>query len=660
MLRRFRLEQKGRYEKLVIAQRLSDMLDKFLDGRPTSLGIGAEQGGIAEWDDVVIYHSADHWEHLQIKRQTSEFSEKHVDKVVYIETLASRKAAKAEKKDKAEITSTTPDKEESTAPSDDEFDSELEKVLKSLATWQPSEIGVKPAKRTFSLTLPGLEIVIKGKGKEIIKITHLREVWDSCRKDGVNIVELSKRDDKPTQHVYTWLTTWCGFKDWNHVVEKMRMLEIHCIGDESTLEKAALESLDRHFSDSAMTLSVLEAYIADNTTDTNAVSCYTAAKHLQKMLRPSMQTWTQYFVSPIPGNGWAVAGTHDICSIPTVPPCNPAAQIVSHHWAQNIPNRRLRLHAEYVRPNKAPTLPSAILRLALHLKQGSESLLLGEPAWRQGAHNELRSTFGDTERDLDDLHWFDNSDALSCAMKRELSPPADTKIESDDLYKAMNDVVWQQLQVCVSNKLSGIYDHALSVAMAQNWQIWQAELNQDPDARLLLFEQMMYPQTEGINAKHALRIGPRTVELMEAAIIMLLLTCVGLDGAHWSSIAPIGDVLNIALRHWSGEPTDNDGPRLLGEDNLRKLLGQSPPPLVILSGVEQSPTQLLEDGIAEDLEAGLSMAAERQPHLLVTRFQVYRHLRTGTLAKLQAHFQNRRDAWLRARQEAIEACGKGY
>lgn len=101
MIRRFRLEQKGRYEKLVIAQRLSDMLDKFLDGRPTSLGIGAEQGGIAEWDDVVIYHSNDHWEHLQIKRQTSEFSEKHVDKAVYLEALASRKAAKAAKKDEA-------------------------------------------------------------------------------------------------------------------------------------------------------------------------------------------------------------------------------------------------------------------------------------------------------------------------------------------------------------------------------------------------------------------------------------------------------------------------------------------------------------------------------------------------------------------------------
>ena len=659
MIRRFRLEQKGRYEKLVIAQRLSDMLDKFLDGRPTSLGIGAEQGGIAEWDDVVIYHTADHWEHLQIKRQTSEFSEKNVDKAAYLEALASRKQ-KAAKRKKSENQPATPDEEEPETLLDGEFDSELEKVFNSLAHWQPSGIGTMPAKRTFSLVLPGLEIVIKGKGQEIIKITHLREVWDSCRKDGVNISDLSKRDDNPTKLVYTWLTTWCGFKDWTHVVEKMRMVEIYCIGDESTLEKAALESLDRHFSDAVMTLSLLEAYIADNTTDTNAVSCYTAAKHLHKLLRPSIQTWTQYSVSSTPGQGWAVAGTHDIGSTPMVPPCNHAAQIVSHHWAENIPNKKLRVHAEYVRPTKAPTLPSAILRLALHLKKGGESLLLGEQAWRAGADNELRSTLGDTERDLDDLHWFDNPEALSCAMERQLSSLGGTKVESDDLYSAMNDMVWQELQICVANKLNGIDDHDLSLAMLGKWQIWQAGLNKDPGARLLLFERMMYPETEGINPKHALRIGPRTVELMEAAIIMLLLTCVGLGGTDWRSIEPIGDVLSIALRHWSGEPTDNDGPRLLGEDNLRKVLGHSPPPLVILSGVEQSPTQLLEDGMAEDLEAGHSMAAERQPRLLVTRFQVYKHLRTGTLAKLQAHFRKHQDAWLRAREEAIESCGKGY
>lgn len=40
MLRKFRLERKSDYEKLVIAQRLADMLEKFLSGRLAPLSIG--------------------------------------------------------------------------------------------------------------------------------------------------------------------------------------------------------------------------------------------------------------------------------------------------------------------------------------------------------------------------------------------------------------------------------------------------------------------------------------------------------------------------------------------------------------------------------------------------------------------------------------------
>ncbi|MCS5937593.1 hypothetical protein LNO10_10450 [Klebsiella variicola subsp. variicola] len=79
MLRRFRLERKSDYEKLVIAQRLADMLENFLIGRLTPLAIGAEQGSIEEWDDVVIMYSTDHYEHLQIKRQSTDFCTKNPD-----------------------------------------------------------------------------------------------------------------------------------------------------------------------------------------------------------------------------------------------------------------------------------------------------------------------------------------------------------------------------------------------------------------------------------------------------------------------------------------------------------------------------------------------------------------------------------------------------
>ncbi|MBP0945004.1 ABC-three component system protein [Pseudomonas alliivorans] len=647
MIRRFRLEQKGRYEKLVIAQRLSDMLDKFLSGQPAPLCIGAEQGGIAQWDDVIIEHTDDHWEHLQIKRQASCFSKKAVDKSYYL-TVKPRKPAK---------------KDPATESDDGEqAESELEKVMISLASLQLPTPGVKPSKRTFTLTLPGPEVVIKGRiQKELITINHLRDVWDLCRKDGVNLAALAQRNDGPTQLVYTWLTTWCGFRDWAHVVERMRILKIDCIGVETTLESSAEASLDRHFTDAKSTLAILMDYISGSTTDTNAISCHHAAKHLHKKRRSGFQTWTQYLATPSPGRGWNVAGTHDLDSEATN--SHPANQVVFHHWADGSLNRKLHVHASYTRPvPETLALPSAILRLALHLSPGSHCMLLGEPKWRQGAYDELGSTLGIDEDDLDGLSWHANSEALSCVLGRDLPSHGDARAESSVLYDTMDDVVWLQLQSCIEKRLGKIRDSELLDVMESKWQVWRAELSADKLSRQQLFEQLMYPKTEGLDPKHALRIGPRTVHLMETAIIILLLVCVGLgkDDGDWRSIPEIGDVLSIAVRHWSGKASDKYGPRRLIDDSLREVLGKSTSAVVILAGVEGSAITMTDSSMADDPAVGHSMAVERQPRLTFTRFEIYRQMQFGTLASLNTYVQKQWDAWRISREQAVETCGKGY
>jgi hypothetical protein len=663
MIRRFRLEQKSRYEKLVIAQRLSDMLDKFLSGRPAPLLIGAEQGGIEQWDDVVIHHEDGHYEHLQIKRQTTPFCDKHIDKAEYIKSYTTRKINKGKDVKSA---SSQEDENNTTkviaALTDSQFDSELDKAMKSLAVWfQPGEVNKLP-QRAFSLTLQGLELGIKGKPKDAIRGNHLHEFCALFRQDGLDLDALANRDDKPTQNVYKWLTTWCGFSDWEHVQQAMRQLTITCIGNEETLEARAHDSLGRHFIYPEQTLSLLVDYISDSTTDVNVVSCHAAARHLQTMLRPGVETWTQYLAAA-PGQEWTVAGTHNLSGTSIVPTIDAASEVVSHYWGPSVQNRKLRLHTNYSIPTpKTVALPSAILRLALHLGNGSHGLLLGESAWRQGAKNELGSTLGVGDRDLDGLPWAEIPEALGCAQVRKLSTIVETRNESTELHNAMNDIVWQQLQNCVADQLGRIADLPLLSAMESKWRAWVAELTADPVARELLFEQLMYPETEGVDAKLALRIGPRTVELLETSILMLLLVCVGLgkDDANWRAIPQIGDILSIALRNWSGVATDTGGVRPLSEDNLMSVLGPSPAPVVILSGVEASPTSLLDSGMADDFEAGNSMAAERQPRLLVTRFGVYKHLRTGTLVKLQNQLQQHWNNWHMAREAAIKANGKGH
>lgn len=650
MLRRFRLEQKGRYERLVIAQRLSDMVDKYLQGRAAPLLIGAEQGGIAEWDDVVIYHADEHHEHFQIKRQTTPFSDKHIDKADYIKSYKPKGSGKV-------AASAAP-----VVPPDSTIDSELDKAMKSLSAWSLNPHSKQLPARAFSLILLGLEVIIKGKPNDFITANHLHEFCRLCKQDGLDLAALSSRADAPTQNVYKWLTTWCGFNDWEHVRQTMRSLTIHGVGSEENLEDRACESLGRHFNDPRATLEKLVGYISTSTTDVNAISCHATAIHLNDARRSGAETWTQYLMKPAAGSSWMVAGTHNLNGTPKFPVPHAAAEIVGHHWAAGGNNRRLRLHATYCSPTaNTVTLPSAILRLALHLKSGSHCLLLGESVWRHGAGDELGRTLGVSGSDLDELPWIDNLEALPCVSGRQLSTIQATRGESSALHTAMNDLVWEQLQARITAKLNNVSDALLLAALEPKWCSWAAELTADAAARESLFEQLMYPKTEGLNGKHALRVGPRTADLLESAILMLLLVCVaiGNDDGNWREIPEVGDVLSIALKSWSGASGDHGGARPLTED-LMAVLGPSPAPVVILAGVEGSPTSLLQSGMADDFETSNSMAAERQPKLLVTQFGVLKYLRTGTLAQLQGQFKRHWDAWRDAREGAIQAYGEGH
>ncbi|WP_033848749.1 hypothetical protein, partial [Yersinia wautersii] len=172
MIRRFRLEQKSHYERLVIAQRLSDMLDKFLGGRLAPLAIGAETGGIEEWDDVVILHSPDSYEHLQIKRQTTDFCTKNPDK-----TKQSIKKTK--------------DGTPKTEPANSVIDSAFASLARhaSLGTFD------SPPNRQFQLTLVGAHLQIKNE----LTINHLDELCKLCRQDGLDLNELANRQDGPTK-----------------------------------------------------------------------------------------------------------------------------------------------------------------------------------------------------------------------------------------------------------------------------------------------------------------------------------------------------------------------------------------------------------------------------------------------------------------------------
>lgn len=633
MIRRFRLEQKSHFERLVIAQHLSDMLEKFLNGRLSPLAIGSEQGCIEEWDDVVILHSPDSIEHLQIKRQTTDFCTKKPNK-----TNQSVKQVKG--------------KPPETEPANSVIDTAFASLARhaSLGTFDSS------INRKFQLTLIGAHLQIK----DDLTINHLDELCKLCRQDGLDLNELANRQDGPTKRAYLWLTTWCGFKDWTQIRDTLRLVTIVCVGNEATLEQRAIESLGRHFTDPKRTLNRLITYITGETSDVSALGCNAVVRELKDELRPDIETWAQYLLSDEvqpTGRSWSFAGTHDLGGEGP----RSAQAVVEHMWSSEPRNRKLRIYAPYT-PSTGPnlTLPSALLRMALHLPAGSQSLMLGEPSWRTSVGHEVGYTLGCSESDLNILPWLENSEGLACAQVHEFKTLGAARAEAEALASAMDDLVWQHLIQGVSTKLTAITDPALADAMEVVWSEWLSGFTANPDSRRKFLEQLLYPQAEGKNAKHALRLGPRTLELLVTAVETLLLVAVGIggNGASWDSFPDCGQVLSIALKFWSGPASSASEVRELSDDPLMSVIGPSPNPVVILSGVSASPSDLLNIGMADDTETTTSMAAERQPYLLVTRSGMF-NLRRRSLASVRQYFTKQWQDRLLARESAIEKNTKG-
>lgn len=634
MIRRFRLERKSEYEKLVIAQRLAEMLDKFLMGRPAPLAIGAEQGGIEEWDDVVIMHTPDSFEHLQIKRQTTHFCTKNSDK-----TKASSRKAKDDSSDN------TP------------ADSVLDKAFASLAGYAVSgKLNLAPD-RIFKLTLLGAHLQIKDE----LTVNHLDELCNLCRQDGLSLTELASRSDGPTQRAYKWLTTWCGFNDWGHVRDVLRRVYINCIGNDAALKSYTCDLLGRYFRDPQRTLERLITYISAETSDVSALGCHAALRALRDELRSDIETWAQYQLSDASSGGirsWSLSGTHDLMSLTP----RSARGVVEHMWNEQYGDRKLRIYAPLSTPLGASlTLPSAIIRMALHLTNGSKSLVLDESMWRNTVGYEIGHTLGSSEDDFREVLWLENTERLKCAQDYEFRTHIEARKEAEALAEAMDDVLWQRVEQGILEKLNSIPNLDLVEAMEIVWRTWQSGFNANPESRRAFMEQLLYPKTERKNEMHALRLGLRTVKLLITAVETLLLVAVGFSRGNntWKSFQEGGSVLSIALKYWSGPPGATSDVRALSDDPLLSVIGSNPDPIVILSGVNASPSELLNLDMADDAETATSMAAARQPHLLITRSGVYQQLRKGTLESVRQHFSKQWQERQLARESAIKKNTKG-
>lgn len=277
MLRKLSLNKTQNYEKHIAVEQIAKMLVDYVRGIECSVEIGAEQGNISAWDDFVITNNDLSSIYIQVKRQTTSFGTQK-DEII-------RNYDKSGK-----LRELSP----------------FDETLKSLAE---AVSGDGHEKDHFWICLPeDTSIYIKRN----LTVREFRVVLEDVREvtRGVDLQNLASVKPK-TKDVFSWLTTWCGFKDWDHVVKGLKLLEIRSFGFEQDMESRAKDTLKAVFSisDIGIVYNYIWKYIDSNSTYAGAFRPRGLLGELQKYLSPGIERWTMFKTD---GCSWVIFGINDL------------------------------------------------------------------------------------------------------------------------------------------------------------------------------------------------------------------------------------------------------------------------------------------------------------------------------------------------------------
>ncbi len=196
MLQKLRLTKSDKYQLIIATSYIADMLIDFILGRECLRELGCEQGDIPTWDDLVIINNQGLYEHIQVKRHTTNFSTRPIEPNI---------------------------------SNDDDYKKELErqcspldKTMLGLAEWvKNNDSDAINKRRKFTIELPSGEVCIKNghkrenkeTGKKTIKTYfYVRHFQDLCSQfnenTGVHLLEEQRRECNNTNNMYSWLTKW--------------------------------------------------------------------------------------------------------------------------------------------------------------------------------------------------------------------------------------------------------------------------------------------------------------------------------------------------------------------------------------------------------------------------------------------------------------------
>jgi len=603
MLKKLRLDLTSKYESAIAANEIANMLVAFISGRTHFISIGSEQG-IEKWDDFIIQHGKNIYEHIQVKQQNTPFSiDKVRDMPLRGNYIQGDKAGQP--------------KELST----------LDKSMESLGACFNSAGAIDhTTEHTFTLIVPHLLVEVK-KGLTLLDLHDLCKNQITLSADPAKLPELIAASPS-AEKVVTWLKSWCGFTSDAQIIHALRAFTPKQKAQTSDIKAETIAHLSLCFSQPELVLEGIFSFIDANTSYISAITPRPILVRLLSHLLPTSYRWTQFRNRS--GAEWEISGTHG----GTVEDIENASTIVPALWG--IPGRGIVKYHSLA--NATGKLPMALVRLMLHMQPNSVAQISDASNWSRETKNLIGHTLGLNEWDCNNLSVEDDGSDYTSSEARILTHSRDHNTEATSLSDEMHRKTWELVCEAILRKIQSMDGTELGYAIETRWGEWIEILDGDVPKQKELCKSMLHPDAEGEEIHAELRIGPKTVPLLVDGFYWLLIiaVCFNDTANNWDTIDGQTTIKVKVLCYWSGPSGQKRRVRKLDDDGIEHLIGRERSKILILSNVEAPSSDIMRESLAEDTSTTNTIASAHRPTLLVTNSQKFRRvIRKGVIKEIR-------------------------
>lgn len=596
MLKKIRLDQTRTYELVIATYEISQMLGGFLDGREHHRSLGSEQGDIQKWDDFIIEHCDGTYEYIQVKRQTTDFSEGACQRDNYVQGKRIGQPRDL---------------------------SPLDESMKSLADWSKTKNpSTSSPKRKFTIELPDSAVEIKS-GYAVRDFNNLCDTYIKPHTLSSDMVTLAIAD-KAVEKGYKWLTSWCGFTNWDHILIALKQLSVRQTGDEGDITKRTIETLDKYFKNADTIRQVIENFISDSSTFPNKATCRPIYEKTQYDLRPEIARWTQFSKFK---NEWDISGTHDSRNI------EEASEIVKGLWGKELQSV-LKFDGDHNEPLN--NLAMAMLRLSIHFHSLSAFHVPNKELWMNIAKSHVGGTIGISQNDCDDLNYLEYN-AFIAGDIRKLDCLSSQDKEVADLHLAMHKMTWDEVCQKTDSCIGSMDAGELRNAIDHRWVAWKKQLDGKFDDQQKLILGMLRPSAEGNEISAQLRSGHKSAAIISQGIFYLIITSIGFDkGVDDLKLINQLDLSVNALSHWSGPAGQKRKVRSIIDNGMQDVLGKENSKYMIFSGTEAGLSEMFGSSMADDVSENVTLASSHNPQLVLSAsWKLKQIIKNGAIDPLQ-------------------------